>query len=194
MTNPVIDLIQYLEGLRDSGVEHIEGADTFEPAWPANLAVIIGKAKACLEPQGLTFPEGCTDDDRDRIVLRAVLERGKFPYPGKTEIGGRLSDLHLRGFLVGYDRLGSAFEMTPEGHRHLAAIDPSYQAPAGLFVNDRWNDPEALVCHLAYLLGGGKHAIKRPTKEDADDSFDGRTVSPEAAALLREEAQRLAGK
>ena len=188
------ELIAWLRRFYEDGATHIDGADTYEPPWPSNLCAIIHKLEERLASNDITFPEDATNADCDRILLRAVLERGRVnitTLPGTLEDGvqGHAVKLGRQGLFQAFDRLGQYEELSPAGHRYLAAIDPSYVAPAGLFMMDRWHDPEALVCQAAALLAG-KLAIKRET----DNGTEGRTVSPEAAAMLIEEAKRLAGK
>jgi hypothetical protein len=172
------EFIAWLEVLRDSGADRIEGSDTIEPAWPANLAVIIAKAKEALEPK----PWTPTDAEMEEIVLRSVLGNGKRRLGLNPDFDRHAHRLGNEGLLVAHDRLGERLELTPAGHRRLAAISPDYEAPAGLYVADRWHDPAALVCQAAYLLGPGQRYVQPVGGTDE--------VSPECKAALEAEWTR----
>lgn len=135
----------------------------------------------------LHVPDGTTNEERDRLVLRAVLERGVVNLgvaPG--DVRSHAFDLVQRGALVTHDRLGRFAEMTVAGHRLLAALDPSYTAPPGLYAADRWNDPDAMVARLAWLLSDrGKAEIRRGEPAPF--------ISKKAADMIAAEARRRAG-
>jgi hypothetical protein len=137
----------------------------------------------------ISFLVNETDADRDRIVLRAVLERGSchasaFHETALPYVWGMV-DVRGRSLLRTNDRLATCFELTAAGHRRLASVDPTYKAPPhGALEMERWDDPEALLCRVAYLLGPGKESIRR-----ADPSV---VMSEAAAAVVVGEQKRLA--
>lgn len=139
--------------------------------------------------QPISFVGNETDADRDRIVLRSVLERGSCHYTEFHESARRyvwaMGDIGGRGLIRTHDRLATRFELTAAGHRRLAAVDPTYQAPPHSTQElERWNDPEALLCQIAALHGILARDIQRP--EGAE------TIAPDVLETIKREAKRLA--